>query len=91
MADREKVIQSMEDSLKNQHCGFIEDVGNVYAVSEEIINETLELLKEAVKPKWYKGIPFCGVCARTLDHCPFCGRRVAWLCDDGGSGVKRND
>lgn len=46
MPDRESVMQALRDSLKNQHCGFIEGVGNVYAVSEETINDTLELLKE---------------------------------------------
>lgn len=46
MPDRESVMQALKDSLRNQYCGFIENVGNVYAVSEEIINDTLELLKE---------------------------------------------
>ena len=46
MIDRESVMQAMKDSLRNQHCGFIEGIGNVYAVSEETINDTLELLKE---------------------------------------------
>ena len=44
--DKESVMQALQDSLRNQHCGFIEGVGNVYAVSEETINKTLELLKE---------------------------------------------
>ena len=42
----DKVKQSLEDSLKNQHCGFIDGVGDVYAVSEETIKDVLELLKE---------------------------------------------
>ena len=46
MPDRESVMQALKDSLRNQYCGFIENVGNVYAVSEETINDTLELLKE---------------------------------------------
>ena len=50
MTDKESVMQALKDSLRNQHCGFIENVGNVYAVSEETINDTLELLKE--QPKW---------------------------------------
>ena len=41
-----KVKQSLEDSLKNHHCGFIDGVGNVYAVSEETIKDVFELLKE---------------------------------------------
>ena len=49
MIDRESVMQAMKDSLRNQHCGFIEGIGNVYAVSEETINDTLELLKEQEK------------------------------------------
>lgn len=43
--DREKVIQALDDSLKNQHCGFVDGVGDVYAVSEETIKDILELLK----------------------------------------------
>ena len=46
MTDKESVMQALKDSLRNQHCGFIENVGNVYALSEETINDTLELLKE---------------------------------------------
>jgi len=41
----ESVVQALKDSLRNQHCGFIDDVGDVYAVSEETIKDTLELLK----------------------------------------------
>ena len=52
MADREKVIQELVDSLKNQHCGFIDGVGDVYAVSEETIKNIITLLNEKgiVKP-----------------------------------------
>ena len=46
MPDKEKVIQSLDDSLKNQRCGFIDGVGDVYAVSEEIIKNVIVLLKE---------------------------------------------
>lgn len=46
MVNRESVVQALKDSLRNQHCGFIEGVGNVYVVSEETINDTMELLKE---------------------------------------------
>ena len=46
MIDRESVMQALKDSLRNQYCGFIENVGNVYAVSEETINDTLKLLEE---------------------------------------------
>ena len=42
------VKQSLEESLKNQHCGFIDGIGNVYAVSEETIKDALELLKPRV-------------------------------------------
>ena len=46
MPDREKVIQALDDSLKNQHCGFVDGVGDVYAVSEETIKNIIALLKE---------------------------------------------
>jgi len=53
MPDREKVIQELNDSLKNQHCGFIDGIGDVYAVSKETIKNIIVLLKEqeVVKPK----------------------------------------
>ena len=59
------VKQSLEDSLKNQHCGFIDGVGDVYAVSEETIKDALELLKEQmekVEPISDGRIWLCGNC-----------------------------
>ena len=44
--DREKVIKELDDSLKNQHCGFVDGVGDVYAVSDETIKNIIVLLKE---------------------------------------------
>ena len=74
MVDRESVAQALKDSLRNQHCGFIEGVGNVYAVSEETINDTLKLLKEQeamVKPTKCP----CGELfdAKDSSFCPKCG------------------
>ena len=48
------VKQSLEDSLKNQHCGFIDGIGDVYAVSEETIKDTLELLNYYTKEELAK-------------------------------------
>ena len=64
MIDREKVIQELNDSLKNLHCGFVDCVGDVYAVSEETIKNIIDLLKEqeAVKPIRDDGIYRCGNC-----------------------------
>ena len=87
-------MQALKDSLKNQHCGFIEGIGNVYAVSEETINDTLELLKEQ-EPKQVIGIAdsiegmevgYCPSCDRTIINkkvdetkfCKFCGQAVKW-------------
>ena len=52
MTDREKVIEGLSDSLKNLHCGFIDGVGDVYAVSDETIKNIIAMLKEqdAVTP-----------------------------------------
>lgn len=92
MNNRESVMQALNDSLMNQHCGFIENVGNVYAVSEETINDTLELLEEQ------QAIPVdtkvigtergdievycCRACRFQLDptfhFCPNCGKEVKW-------------
>ena len=92
MVDRESVMQALKDSLRNQHCGFIENVGNVYAVSEETINDVLELLKEldAVKIKVNK-INGRGRCGR----CPSCGNELnemdyPYYCGFCGQAVKRN-
>ena len=46
MSKLEKVIQELDDSLKNQHCGFVDGIGDVYAVSEETIKNIIALLKE---------------------------------------------
>lgn len=46
MPDKEKVMQALDDSLKNQHCGFVDGIGDVYAVSEETIKNIIALLKE---------------------------------------------
>ena len=82
--DRESVTQALKDSLRNQHCGFIEGVGNVYAVSEETINNVLELLKEK-KAIWLevdeKHDAFdCSQCGamvkRKCMYCPGCGARM---------------
>ena len=91
MTDKESVMQALKDSLRNQHCGFIENVGNVYAVSEETINDTLELLTEqkAEQPivhensygwKFY----YCPKCKqefyqnRKQAYCDKCGKAVKW-------------
>lgn len=46
MSKLEKVIKEFDYSLKNQHCGFVDGVGDVYAVSEETIRNVIALLKE---------------------------------------------
>lgn len=73
--DREKVMQALKDSLRNQHCGFIEGVGNVYAVSEETINDTLELLKEQ-EAEWIYGEDETGADGW---HCSYCGFFEPWF------------
>ena len=87
MTDSESVMQALKDSLRNQHCGFIENVGNVYAVSEETIKDILELLKEQepVKPIERSGFWYCGNCryALMMNHQKFCS--------DCGQAVKFGD
>ena len=92
--DREKVMQALDDSLKNQHCGFVDGIGDVYAVSEETIKNIIALLKEqeAVEPQktpfpdasrsdgsWFY---VCGECSKPIDpmdkFCRWCGRAVKW-------------
>lgn len=86
--DREKVIKELGDSLKNQHCGFVDGVGDVYAVSDETIKNILALLKEqeAIEPivhpetKYHYEIKECGACGTLLTRgarfCSKCGRQV---------------
>ena len=94
MTDRKSVMQALKDSLRNQHCGFIENVGNVYAVSEETINDALKLLKEQepIKPTIDEyGEAYCvcganvGIIPNSKDlpkirskYCSECGRRMKW-------------
>ncbi len=82
------IINSLNDSLENQHISFIDGVGDVYAVSEETIKNIIILLKEqeAVKPIRMKGkwtlLIKCGNCesdlTSSMKFCPKCGRSVKW-------------
>lgn len=47
--NREKVIKGLEDSLQNQGCGYMDGVGDLYAVSGEDLQNALALLKEHEK------------------------------------------
>ena len=46
MIDREKVIKGLEDSFANQGCGYMDGVGELYAVSGEDLQNAIALLKE---------------------------------------------
>ena len=46
MIDREKVIRGLEDSFINQGFGYIDSVGELYAVSGEDLQNAIALLKE---------------------------------------------
>lgn len=47
--DSNKIIQVLDDSLKNLHCGFVDGIGDVYAVSEQTIKNIIAILKEQIK------------------------------------------
>ena len=87
MPDGEKVIKGLEDSLANQGCGYMDGVGELYAVSGEDLQNAIALLKEqeAVEPvkqieqtEW----TVCGNCRNHLISkwifCPYCGKLVKW-------------
>lgn len=80
MPDRESIMQALKDSLMNQHCGFIENVGNVYAVSEETINNILELLKERepvlLKNQHKSGGHFINANSPWKSKCPRCEKKI---------------
>lgn len=46
MPNMEKVIKELEDSLANQGCGYMDGVGELYAVSGENLQNAIDLLKE---------------------------------------------
>lgn len=86
--ERNKAIQELDDSLKNQHCGFVDGVGDVYAVSGETIKNIIALLKEqeAVEPTCTYNLPHCGKCGKQIpilagiesNYCISCGQAVKW-------------
>lgn len=45
MTDREKVINGLEDSLANNGCGFMDGIGELFAVSGENLQNAIALLK----------------------------------------------
>jgi len=55
--DGEKVIKGLEDSLANQGCGYMDGVGELYAVSGEDLQNALAMLKEQEhKDKMYHAL-----------------------------------
>ena len=99
MIDREKVIKSLKDSLANLGCGYMDGVGELYAVSGEDLQNAIALLKEQ-EPKsghWIDsaGADKCSVCGATYSdlypdyqnthYCPNCGAKMI------GQAVKWND
>lgn len=88
MSDRDKVIAGLEDSLANNGCGFMDGIGELFAVSGEDLQNAIALLKaqEPVKPErsgrnltWYY---CCGACGQPIDpgdpYCRKCGMKVKW-------------
>lgn len=87
-----KVINGLEDSLANNGCGFMDGVGELFAVSGEDLQNALALLKaqEPVEPKklmeksknGYRWRFYCGKCGDEIDrldkYCRHCGRAVKW-------------
>ena len=93
MPDREKVIKELEDSLANQGCGYMDGVGELYAVSGENLQNAIDLLKEQEpkqvglygKEDWYGLVCVCPDCKAVwmsgeseTHFCPNCGRPVKW-------------
>lgn len=91
MMDTKKIIQELDDSLKNQHCGFVDGIGDVYAVSEETIKNIIALLKKQEKETVISINGFgsrvgawCPNCQSVLHYehnqlfCGKCGQAVEW-------------
>lgn len=45
MTDRESVVAGLEDSLANNCCGFMDGIGELFAVSGEDLRNAIDLLK----------------------------------------------
>ena len=86
MIDKQKIVESLKDSLSNLHCGFVEGIGNVYAVSEETINHTLELLKEQEPEE-----PVVGMCHFARHSTKPYGMEFWYTCGSCGVEIKRSD
>ena len=71
MADIEKVIEGLEDSLTNQSCGYMDGIGELYAVSGEYLQNAIALLKKhlPMEPKEMK-------IAKCHYQCAVCGSYV---------------
>lgn len=94
MTDREKVIKGLEDSLANLGCGYMDGVGELYAVSGENLQNAIALLKEPEAVE-----PYSMNAERTYGICPQCGKIIFrygnveenHYCGVCGKSVKWND
>ena len=77
MTDRKKVIKGLEDSFANQGCGYMDGVGELYAVSGEDLQNAIALLKEqesvidALKSDLAETLAVLGKCAEIV-RCKDC-------------------
>lgn len=89
MADREKVIMSLETAVKNFERYSGDEYGREYdyaRVEVETLEAALALLKaqEPVKPIENAGFYYCGACRYVFtsarqNYCSECGRAVKWI------------
>ena len=82
MTEREKVINALENCVHNGVCINCEHNKHT-ACKTCLMIDALELLKEkeAVKPTWSRGKPFCGACGMRIHggkFCSECGKPILW-------------
>ncbi len=88
MADREKVIEGLENLRETIRTAtqYTFTSGGICAMSMKRIDNAISLLKEqkAVKPTWQQGKAYCGSCGKRIPlkigarFCHKCGQAVKW-------------
>ena len=78
--DMEKVINELVEHIES---ALAVDSDYVDCVRTDLLQTVVGLLKEkeAVKPTWNRGKPYCGACgaeARGGKFCSECGKPILW-------------
>ncbi len=84
MTDLEQIVKGLEDSLINQSCGYMDGIGELYAVSGENLQNAIDLLKEQKPLPVFEGKVNECTCGHEINRywhpkfCGFCGKELIW-------------